>query len=70
MHFHTLNHCIVDFWKTVEKTSAEGKKSPELASTVMNKKKMEQKQEKWDLSVNDDSWYRAPQFHPEVTETV
>merc|ERR1719260_24475 len=35
----------------------------------MNKKKMEQKQEKWEVSLSDDSWYRAPQFHPEGTQS-
>jgi len=58
----------VGFWNTIITTEAEEKKPKEKVK-VTNQEKIEKKQEKWDLTVADDSWYRAPQFKPEVDST-
>merc|ERR1711994_1086763 len=30
-----------------------------------NREKMRRKEENWEISLSDDSWYKAPQFRPE-----
>ena len=56
------------FWKGVEVKSKEKAKTPELEKTIHNKEKKKSKEEQWEVSLNDDSWYRAPTFQPEVIE--
>ena len=46
--------------------SKEKEKSPDLEKGIQNKDKKKSKQEQWEVSLSDDSWYRAPTFHPEV----
>ena len=46
--------------------SKEKEKTPELDKGRVNRDKKKSKQEQWDVSLSDDSWYRAPTFHPEV----
>jgi len=58
----------VGYWNKIITTTAEEKKPKEKVH-VTNEEKIRKKQEKWELSVTDDSWYRAPQFHPEVDQT-
>lgn len=58
-----------DFWKDVEVKSQEKAKSPELEKGLQNKEKKKSKQEQWAVSLSDDSWYRAPTFHPEGTQS-
>jgi len=58
----------VGYWNKIITTKAE-EKEPKKKVHVTNEEKIKQKQEKWELSVTDDSWYRAPQFHPEVDQT-
>ena len=50
----------------MEVKSKEKEKSPELEKGIQNKDKKKSKQEQWEVSLSDDSWYRAPTFHPEV----
>ena len=57
---------FAEFWKGVEVKSKEKEKSPELEKGIQNKDKKKSKQEQWEVSLSDDSWYRAPTFHPEV----
>jgi len=66
---------IEKFWKEVEtgKVSSQRKKStstyiaPVCGSSVQtgNKCKRKQLEQKWQVSCSDDTWYRAPQFHPQ-----
>ncbi|XP_023322261.1 uncharacterized protein LOC111696763 [Eurytemora carolleeae] len=64
------------FWKQVE----TGEIKPQRRKSVINlaptplvqpvskapvKGKREEMEERWQVSLSDDSWYRAPQFHPE-----
>jgi len=57
------------FWKGVEVKSKEKAKTPELERTIHNKEKKKSKEEQWEVSLNDDSWYRAPTFQPEGTQS-
>jgi len=58
-----------EFWKGVEVKSKEKEKSPDLEKGIQNKDKKKSKQEQWEVSLSDDSWYRAPTFHPEGTQS-
>merc|ERR1712029_328685 len=49
--------------------SKEKEKSPDLEKGIQNKDKKKSKQEQWEVSLSDDSWYRAPTFHPEGTQS-
>ena len=33
---------------------------------LQNRAKKKSKEEQWEVSLSDDSWYRAPTFSPEV----
>merc|ERR1712059_7971 len=57
------------FWKKVETETAEKEASPQLEKGVANKEKKRRKEESWELSLSDDSWYKAPQFRPEGSQT-
>merc|ERR1711892_1438807 len=57
-----------DFWKSVEVKTAEKEATPELSKGTVNAHKKKSKEEEWTLSLSDDTWYRAPQFHPEGTQ--
>lgn len=57
------------FWKEVEMKVAEKEASPQLGRVSSSKEKMRRKEEKWELSASDDSWYKAPQFRPEGHQT-
>ena len=57
---------LAEFWKGVETKSAEKEATPELSKGTVNAEKKKSKEELWSTSLSDDSWYRAPQFHPEV----
>merc|ERR1719348_1546193 len=57
-----------EFWKDVETKSAEKEATPELSKGTVNAKK-KSKEKLWSTSLSDDSWYRAPQFHPEGTQS-
>merc|ERR1719167_213062 len=72
---------VEKFWKQVEsggtvprrKSTITSPVSPQEsanpASDIKKKKQSKEKrnvlEEKWQMSLEDDSWYRAPQFHPE-----
>merc|ERR1719266_407366 len=58
-----------EFWKDVETKSAEKEATPELSKGTVNAEKKKSKEELWSTSLSDDSWYRAPQFHPEGTQS-
>jgi len=58
-----------DFWKNVETNTAEKEATPELQKGAVNRDKKKSKEEEWEVSLSDDSWYRAPQFHPEGTQS-
>jgi len=58
-----------DFWKQVETKTAEKEATPELSKGTVNREKKKSKEEEWEVSLSDDSWYRAPQFHPEGTQS-
>lgn len=58
-----------DFWKNVETKTAEKEGTPELQKGTANTDKKKSKEDDWELSLSDDSWYRAPQFHPEGTQS-
>jgi len=58
-----------DFWKNVETHTAEKEATPELIKGAANREKKKSKEEEWEVSLSDDSWYRAPQFHPEGTQS-
>ena len=58
--------CVLEFWKGVETKTAEKEATPELSKGTVNREKKKSKEELWSTSLSDDSWYRAPQFHPEV----
>jgi len=57
------------FWKGVEDKSREKEKSPELEKGLQNRAKKKSKEEQWEVSLSDDSWYRAPTFSPEGTQS-
>jgi len=69
------------FWKRVESgalTPVRRKRmlpqptrtnKPVDIMSVQNRKKREEKEKKWKTSLEDDSWYRAPQFHPEGNQS-
>ena len=38
----------------------------ELETGYSNREKKKSKEEQWEVSLSDDSWYRAPQFSPMV----
>ena len=61
-----LLHLFLEFWKGVEVKSKEKEKSPDLEKGIQNKDNKKSKQEQWEVSLSDDSWYIAPTFHPEV----
>jgi hypothetical protein len=58
------------FWKEVETKIAEKEASPQLERPLgdqrSSKEKKRSKEEGWEVSLSDDSWYKAPQFRPEV----
>jgi len=58
-----------DFWKKVEIKTAEKEATPELQKGTINAEKKKSKEEGWEVSLSDDTWYRAPQFHPEGTQS-
>jgi len=58
-----------EFWKGVETKTAEKEATPELSKGTVNAQKKKSKEELWSVSLSDDSWYRAPQFHPEGTQS-
>ena len=66
---------VSEFWKEVETQSAssepaveaEGSQGSQGSQGSRDKKKS--KAEQWELSLSDDSWYRAPQFHPMGTQS-
>lgn len=57
------------FWRGVEVKSQEKEKTPELEKGLTNRDKMKKKQDAWEVSLSDDSWYRAPTFSPEGTQS-
>ena len=61
---------LAEFWKGVETKSAEKEATPELSKGTVNAEKKKSKEELWSTSLSDDSWYRAPQFHPEVIKDL
>ena len=46
---------------------AEAGQAGQAGQASRDKKKS--KAEQWELSLSDDSWYRAPQFHPMGTQS-
>eukprot|EP00092_Neocalanus_flemingeri_P018581 GFUD01020121.1.p1 GENE.GFUD01020121.1~~GFUD01020121.1.p1 ORF type:complete len:378 (+),score=121.46 GFUD01020121.1:132-1136(+) len=58
-----------DFWKKAEIKTAEKEATPELQKGTANAHKKKSKEEEWEVSLSDDTWYRAPQFHPEGTQS-
>jgi len=58
------------FWKNVEVETAMKEATPELLEKGMgNKEKKRNKEKNWEVSLSDDSWYKAPQFRPEGHQT-
>jgi len=43
----------------------EKEATPEKPKQMGNREKMRRKEENWEVSLSDDSWYKAPQFRPE-----
>merc|ERR1719150_97372 len=59
-----------EFWKEVETQSASSEPVVEAeGGHGSNREKKKSKAEQWELSLSDDSWYRAPQFHPMGTQS-
>ena len=42
----------------------------ELETGYSNREKKKSKEEQWEVSLSDDSWYRAPQFSPMVSSPL
>merc|ERR1719412_2353629 len=60
-----------EFWKEVETQSASSEPVVEAEGghgSQGSRDKKKSKAEQWELSLSDDSWYRAPQFHPMGTQ--
>lgn len=57
------------FWKKVEVKTAEKEASPQLERGVANREKKRRKEKNWEVSLSDDTWYKAPQFRPEGSHT-
>lgn len=57
---------VVEFWKVVETKTKDEEAVGELETGHSNREKKKSKEEQWELSLSDDSWYRAPQFSPMV----
>jgi len=61
-----------EFWKEVETQSATSEPAVEAEAGQAgqaSRDKKKSKAEQWELSLSDDSWYRAPQFHPMGTQS-
>ena len=60
---------VSEFWKEVETQSASSEPAVEAEGGQGSRDKKKSKAEQWELSLSDDSWYRAPQFHPMGTQS-
>ena len=63
---------VSEFWKEVETQSASSEPAVEVESgqaSQASRDKKKSKAEQWELSLSDDSWYRAPQFSPMGTQS-
>ena len=61
---------VSEFWKVVETQSTSSEPAVEAeGGHGSNRDKKKSKAEQWELSLSDDSWYRAPQFHPMGTQS-
>ena len=63
---------VSEFWKEVETQSASSEPVVEAEASQASqgsRDKKKSKAEQWELSLSDDSWYRAPQFHPMGTQS-
>jgi len=56
------------FWKKVEQEEKAKEGTPDLKKGLVNVEKKRRKEESWEVSLSDDTWYRAPQFHPQVSQ--
>jgi len=57
------------FWKVVETKTLTEETAGELETGCSNREKKKSKEEQWEVSLSDDSWYRAPQFSPMGTQS-
>ena len=63
---------VSEFWKEVENQSSSPEPAVEVESgqaSQASRDKKKSKAEQWELSLSDDSWYRAPQFSPMGTQS-
>ena len=60
---------VSEFWKEVETQSASSEPAVEVEAGQGSREKKRSKAEQWELSLSDDSWYRAPQFQPVGTQS-
>merc|ERR1712223_2057487 len=60
---------VVEFWKVVETKTKDEESAGELETGYSNRAKKKSKEEQWEESLSDDSWYRAPTFSPEGTQS-